>query len=79
MPKNRDVSKTGEETGLQFHVCVCVFVCFNHVRFYLQQGLLVLQTASVSAKMFLVEKLSPVNICVPFLIIFSLLLLFTCY
>jgi len=64
-------------------VCVCVclrmFVCFNHVRFYLQQGLLVLRTASVSVKKFLVEKLSPVKICVPFLIIFSLLLLFTCY
>jgi hypothetical protein len=62
-------------------VCVCLrmFLCFNRVRFYLQQGLLVLQPASVSVKMFLVEKLSPVKIHVPFLIIFSLLLLFTCY
>jgi hypothetical protein len=60
-------------------VCLRVFVCFNHVRFYLQQGLLVLRTASFSVKKFLVEKLSPVKICVPFLIIFSLLLLFTCY
>ena len=45
--KNRCVCKTGEETGLQFHVCVCVcmslrVVCFNRVSFYLQQGLLVL-------------------------------------
>jgi len=26
IPKNRDVSRTGEETGLQFHVCVCLCV-----------------------------------------------------
>jgi len=49
--KSRDVSNTGEETALQFHVmCVCVY--FNHaVKFYFQQRLMVLRTASVSVQM----------------------------
>jgi len=33
-----------------------VYICFNHVKFYIQQGLLVLQTASVSVEMLLLES-----------------------
>ena len=55
-----------EQVRRQFYSCTCVCVCvclhmcvcFNRVRFYLQQGLLVLRTASVSVKMFLVDMCS---------------------